>query len=144
MVDAALLSNYTKIHNSFRGRGLITNGNNYFLYIDLHKEDDIIESINYQDKFINKRVFQWQTQNNTSQGSDRDKNIIFNRDRDINLHLFIRKYKEIDGSVEPYIYIGKGHTFSYSGEKPITVHMKLEHEIPQWLYNEFVKRCRMR
>lgn len=91
IVDAALLSNYAKIHSSFRGSVLITNGNYYFLYIDLHKEDYIKESINYQDKFINKRVFQWQTPNNTSQGSDRGKNIIFNRYRNINLHLFIRK-----------------------------------------------------
>lgn len=140
MVDAALLSNYTKIHSSFRGSGLITNGNNYFLYIDLHKEEDIKESINYQDKFISRRVFQWQTPNKISQISERGKNIIFNRDRNINLHLFIRKYKEIDGSVEPYIYIGKGNTFDFSGEKPITVHLKLEHEIPQSLYNEFVKK----
>ncbi|MGL5574872.1 MAG: DUF3427 domain-containing protein, partial [Sarcina sp.] len=41
MIDAALLSNYRKIHSSFRGSGLVTNGDDWFLFIDLHKEEDI-------------------------------------------------------------------------------------------------------
>ncbi|WP_082195236.1 DEAD/DEAH box helicase [Bacillus andreraoultii] len=108
MVDAALLSNYRKTHSSFRGSGLLTNGNDYFLFVDLHKEEDIKESINYHDKFINRQYFQWQTPNSTSQSSERGKNIIFNKERGIHLHLFVRKYKEIDGKTEPYIYIEAG------------------------------------
>lgn len=140
MIDAALLSNYNKIHSSFRGSGLITNGNEYFLFVDLHKEEGIKESINYKDKFINCGYFQWQSPNGTSQSSDRGKNIIFNKQRGINLHIFIRKYKEIDGVVEPYIYIGKGDVTDYEGEKPITVIMKLEKEMPVDLYTEFTKK----
>lgn len=138
MIDAALLSNYRKIHSSFRGSGLLTNGNDYFLFIDLHKEENIKESINYQDKLINENTFQWQTPNSTSQSSERGKNIIFNKARGIQLHLFLRKYKEIDGKVEPYIYIGKGDVFEYEGEKPITVQIQLEHELPASLFTEFV------
>ncbi|MHC0037949.1 DEAD/DEAH box helicase [Pseudoneobacillus sp. C159] len=140
MADAALLSNYRKMHSSFRGAGLLANGNDYFLYIDLHKEEDIKESINYQDKFIDQRYFQWQTQNSTSQQSERGQNIIRNKQRGINLHLFVRKYKEIDGKNEPFIYIGKGDAVEYKGDKPITVKLKLEHEIPANLYIEFTKR----
>lgn len=138
MIDAALLSNYRKIHSSFRGSGLLTNGNDYFLFIDLHKEENIKESINYLDKLINESTFQWQTPNSTSQSSERGKNIIFNKARGIQLHLFLRKYKEIDGKVEPYIYIGKGDVFEYEGEKPITVQIELEHKLPGPLYTEFV------
>lgn len=140
MVDTALLSNYTKIHSSFRGSGLITNGNEYFLFIDLHKEDNIKESINYKDKFLDRQYFQWQSPNSTSQSSERGKNIIFNKDRKINLHLFVRKYKQIDGVVQPYIYIGKGNTVEYSGEKPITVKIKLNNIAPVNLYTEFVEK----
>lgn len=140
MVDAALLSNYRKIHSSFRGSGLLTNGNDYFLYIDLHKEENIKESINYQDKFINERLFQWQTPNSTSQDSERGKNILYNKQRGINLHLFIRKYKEIDGKIEPYIYIGRGNTVEFEGEKPITVKFELEYPVPSSLYTEFTKK----
>jgi len=140
MVDTALLSNYTKIHSSFRGSGLITNGNEYFLFIDLHKEENIKESINYKDKFLDRQYFQWQSPNSTSQSSERGKNIIFNKDRKINLHLFVRKYKQIDGVVQPYIYIGKGNTVEYSGEKPITIKIKLDNIATVSLYREFVEK----
>lgn len=138
MAEAALLSNYRKSHSSFRGSGLLANGKEYFLYIDLHKEADIKDSINYKDEFINEQYFQWQTQNQTAPGSERGKNIIFNRERGVNLHLFVRKYKEIEkNKTEPYIYIGKGDVVEYSGEKPITTKIKLEHPIPPALYTEF-------
>lgn len=140
MVDAALLSNYRKSHSAFRGSGLLTNGNDFFLFIDLHKEENIKESINYKDKFINERYFQWQTPNSTAKHSERGQNIIHNDQRGINLHLFVRKYKEIDGKNEPYIYIGRGNTVEYEGEKPITVKIELENEIPANLYIEFTKR----
>ncbi|PGV47831.1 DEAD/DEAH box helicase [Bacillus sp. AFS037270] len=140
MVDAALLSNYRKIHSSFRGSGLLTNGNNYFLFIDLHKEEDIKETINYKDKFIDERYFQWQTPNSTSQNTERGQNIIYNERQGINLHLFVRKYREIDGKNEPFIYIGKGNTVKFEGEKPITVILKLENEIPSTLFTEFTKK----
>ncbi|MCL6571960.1 MAG: DEAD/DEAH box helicase [Bacillus sp. (in: Bacteria)] len=140
MNDAALLSNYRKIHSSFRGSGLLANGNEYFLFIDLHKEEDVKESINYKDKFINERYFQWQSVNNTTQISERGKNIIYNKQRGVNLHLFIRKYKKIDKKTEPYIYIGKGNSVSFEGDKPITVKIELEHEVPGSLFTEFTKR----
>lgn len=140
MTDVALLSNYTKIHSSFRGSGLITNGKEYFLFVDLHKEEDIKESIKYKDKFIDNSYFQWQSPNSTSQNSERGKNIIFNKERGINLHLFLRKYKEIDKVVQSYIYIGKGNVVDYQGEKPITVKIKLENEVPITIYTEFIKK----
>lgn len=140
MNELALLSNLEKIHSSFRGSGLVTNGKEYFLFIDLHKEEDIKESINYKDKFINNKIFQWQTPNDTPQGTDRGKDIIDNVNRNVNLHLFIRKYKKIDGVTQPYIYIGKGNTVEFEGEKPITVKLELEHKMPDRLYIEFIKK----
>lgn len=140
MIDTALLSNYEKIHSSFRGSGLLTKDKEFFLFIDLHKEEDIKESVNYKDELISRECFQWQTPNSTSPDSERGKNIIFNKDRGVNLHLFIRKYKEIDGKVQPYIYIGKGDVINYEGEKPITVKMKLENEVPVRLYTEFTEK----
>ena len=91
MVDAALLSNYEKIHSSFRGSGLLANGKEYFLFVDLNKDEDIKESINYKDEFLSRSLFQWETPNSTAQTSERGKNIIFNKERGINLHLFVRK-----------------------------------------------------
>lgn len=140
MKDAALLSNYKKIHSSFRGSGLLANGKEFFLFIDLHKEDDIKDSIKYKDKFIDRDTFQWQTPNSTSSSSKRGQDIINNIERKINLHIFVRKYKEIDGKTEPYIYIGKGNAIEHKGEKPITLLLKLENQMPAKLYTEFIKK----
>lgn len=140
MVDVALLSNYRKIHSAFRGSGLLTNNNDYFLFIDLHKEEGIEERINYKDKFLDREYFQWQSPNSTTQSSDRGRNLIFNKERKINLHLFVRKYKEIDKKAQPYIYIGKGDTFQYEGEKPITMKIKLHNEVPNKIYREFIEK----
>ncbi|MFD1359862.1 DEAD/DEAH box helicase [Fictibacillus halophilus] len=138
MMDAAFLSNYRKTHSSFRGSGLLANGKEYFLFIDLHKEEDIKESINYQDKFLSERYFQWQSVNSTTQQSERGQNIIHNKQRGVNLHLFVRKFGKLDGKTEPFIYIGKGNSVAFEGEKPITVKIELENEVPASLYNEFI------
>lgn len=137
MKEVAKLATYDKKHSAFRGQGLLTFENEFFLFVDLHKEEDIKESINYQDKFISREIFQWQTPNATSQDSERGQKITKNKDYGVNLHLFIRKFKSIDGVVQPYIYIGKGNTISAEGNKPITIHMELEHKVPQFLYLEF-------
>ena len=89
---------------------------------------------------LHAKVFQWQTPNSTSQKSERGENIIYNKKREVNLHLFVRKYKEIDGKVQPYIYIGKGDTINFEGEKPITVKLELQNRIPENLYIEFTKK----
>ncbi|OCA85912.1 DNA repair helicase [Bacillus sp. FJAT-27225] len=140
MADAASLSNFRKIHSSFRGSGLLTNGNDYFLYIDLHKDADVEEKLAYKDEIVDTRHFQWQTPHTTSQHTNTGQNIIYNKARGINLHLFIRKYKVIDGKNEPFIYIGKGNTIGFEGNKPITVQMELENELPYNLYIEFTKK----
>jgi hypothetical protein len=139
-MDAAFLSNYRKTHSSFRGSGLLANGKEYFLFIDLHKEEDIKESINYQDKFLSEQYFQWQSVNSTTQQSERGQNIIHNKQRGVHLHLFVRKFGKLDGKTEPFIYIGKGDSVAYEGEKPITVKIKLENEVPASLYNEFTMK----
>lgn len=140
MQDVALVANYRKIHSSFRGSGLIPFHKEYFLFVDLLKDSNIKESINYKDKFISRKLFQWQSPNSTSQDSERGKNIIKNKERNIHLHLFVRKLKEIDGKIEPYIYIGKMNTIQYEGNKPITIVAELEHEVDSKIYGELVEK----
>ncbi|PLR87701.1 DEAD/DEAH box helicase [Bacillus sp. V33-4] len=140
MADAALLSNFRKSHSSFRGSGLLTNGNDYFLYIDLHKEADVEERLAYKDEIVDTQHFQWQTPHTTSQRTNSGQNIIHNRTRGINLHLFVRKYRQIDGKNEPFIYIGKGNTIKFEDNNPITVQLKLENELPFNLYTELTKK----
>lgn len=140
MQETALLSEYEKTHTSFRGSGLCKNGNQYFLFIDLHKDANVKESINYKDKFIDRLSFQWESPNNTAQTSETGKNIIFNEERDIHLHLFIRKFSSVDGVAQSYIYFGEANTISYENERPIKVILRLEHEVPVDIYNELITK----
>ncbi|MEG0330176.1 MAG: DEAD/DEAH box helicase [Longicatena sp.] len=140
MQDAALLSNFEKTFSSFRGSGLLVNKNDYFLFVDLHKEESIKESINYKDKFIDRTTFQWESPNTTKQDSERGKNIILNKEREIHLHLFVKKFKIIDGVSQPYIYLGLANSISYENNKPIKVILKLENEISYKLYNELITK----
>lgn len=144
MQDVAPLINCTNKFSSFRGQGLLTYGNDYFLFVNLHKDSDIKESINYKDKFISRKVFQWQTPNTTEQYSDRGKNIIYNKERNINLYLFVRKFEKLDGQTMPFIYIGEVNTVRFEGKKPITCLMKLEHELPAKIYEELVNKVEIK
>lgn len=130
MTDAAILSNDKRTTSSYRGQGLITNGNEYFIYVDLHKEADIKESKNYRDRIIDAFTMQWESQNKTKTTSQNGQNIIHNLERGINLHMFVRKFKKVDGMVQPYIYLGLVDTLSHENEQPIRFIFKFRKPIP--------------
>ncbi|MEG0562291.1 MAG: DUF3427 domain-containing protein [Cetobacterium sp.] len=140
MKDVALLCNYDKKHSAFRGSGLLKKDNDYFVFIDLHKDENIKDSIKYKDKILNRFNFQWETPNSTRVDSEIGKKIIENRIMGINIHIFVRKCKESDGVVQPYIYIGKGDCIAYSGTKPITTTLKLENPLSKEIYIELTER----
>jgi hypothetical protein len=135
MRDVALISNSQRIHSSFRGTGVLREGNHFFFFIDLHKEEGAID---YQDKFISPEQFQWDSPSNCSPNSQQGKNIINHKSLGLNIHLFVRKFKQLDGVIEPYIYIGEGDVVSFEGERPINFQLGLHDEVPIDIYNEFV------
>ena len=137
--DVVRMSNATKKFSGYGMGGLKTNGNEWFMFVNLEKEDGIKESINHENQFIGNDVFVWQSRNTTTQESEAGQKLINNVKENINMHLFIRKYKEIDGATEPYIYVGMVDTESYYGEMPITTHLKLRNKVPVNILNEFNK-----
>ncbi|WP_035351516.1 hypothetical protein, partial [Fictibacillus gelatini] len=58
------------------------------------------------------------------------------------VHFYLAETVDFSLAVttEPYIYIGKGNSIYFEGEKPITVRMELENEVPPNLYTEFTKK----
>ena len=140
MRNIAPLCNYEKIHSSFRGSGLLTNAKpQYFIFVDLYKADDIREEINYHDKFITRGTFQWQSPNNMTQDSERGKDVINNTERHTHLHLFVRKFKEVESIPQDYIYLGEVATMpdTATGESPVTMDFAIP-EVPEDLYNDFI------
>lgn len=72
MRDIALLCGYKKTHSAFRGQGLLTLDHpNYYIFVNLHKDANIKQSINYKDKFISSDTFQWESPNSTTQKSEK-------------------------------------------------------------------------
>jgi len=138
MTDAAILSNEIKMTSSYRGQGLIINKHDYFIFVELNKSEDIKESINYKDKIIDEFTMQWESQNKTRQDSNIGRNIISNKERKINLHMFVRKFKMIDGLSQPFIYLGLVNTYHYENNAPIRVIFKFQQPISSKLLQELI------
>lgn len=140
MQDVALAGNINKMISSFRGQGVTRIDKDYFLFVDLHKDTDIQESINYKDKILSQDRMQWQSQNKTAQSSTAGQNLIHHKEKGYTLHMFVRKQKELDGQVLPYEYLGPVVVESYDGEKPITFQFRLVHPLSYAQYLDFVTK----
>lgn len=134
--DVVRMSNATKKFGGYGMGGLKTNGNDWYMFVGMEKEDDIKESSRHENEFIERDVFVWQSRNTTTIESEAGQKLINNIKEKISMHLFVRKYREIDGAIEPYIYMGMADTIYHEGEKPITVHLKLRNMPPMKIYNE--------
>lgn len=79
-----------------------------------------------------------QKKNSTSQQSEVGQNLINNFSRHINLHLFVRKFEQVEGITQPFIYLGKVFTLpeTAEGNKPIKMIFALQNEVSEELYNE--------
>lgn len=143
MRDTALLCNYTKLHSAFRGNGLVIYAKpHYLIFVNLHKDADIEERHNYKDEFLSQSLFQWQSPPDKSQDSEIGKDIIYSYKRGIILHLFVRKFKEVEGITQQFIYLGEviPHSESVEGNNPITIQFTLANPIPEELYLDLKTR----
>lgn len=131
-----MMFNYNKSFSSFR-EGFIRINNNYLLMVNLDKSEMLKESYKYKDGFIDKMHFRWESQSSTTIESETGQNLINHKERNINLHLFVRKNKSKDGQLLPYYYLGKPEVLSYKGEKPIQFELKLEKIVPSNIYDLF-------
>ncbi len=139
MRDTALLCRSEKKHSSFRGQGLITQIEKHFLiFVDLYKKEGIKDSVNYDDHFLSPSRFHWQSPNATSQQSGTGQKLIGHQRAGIRVHLFVRKYPEVEGVTQKFIYAGRVRVIpeSVHGDKPVDMDFALEAPLPQDLYAE--------
>ena len=134
MRQTALAIQYQKKHSAFRGQGVFRKDNDFFLFIELHKSEGAIE---YQDKITSIDTLQWQSPRSSRQDSGQGKQIIEHKEQGYNLHIFVRKFKEIDNLVQPYIYLGTADVTEYQDNAPITMQMTLHQPIRNDVYLEF-------
>ena len=139
---AALIlgSNMKKSISSFR-EGVCRMNDTFQMFINLKKDDNISESINYKDAFINNKVMAWESQSDTSIDSNRGKELIsYIKNKNKSWDIFVRKSKEkIFGETPKYIYLGKGSPLNYKNNKPIYFEIELEKEVPEEIFVEFME-----
>ncbi len=88
----------------------------------------------YADHFVSPEVFQWQSQNQTTQSSKRGQQVRDHKALGIAVHLFVRKEKVgADGKASPFVYCGPVHFDNWEGDSPITVQWRLESPVPERL-----------
>lgn len=133
--EALILSKLKRSPSSCR-EGILSTNDGFLIFINLKKDEDIKDSINYKDKIIDNFHIQWETQNSTSTDSPVGKKLINNINENIKLYIFVRKIKEIDKITQPFMYIGTGDIIKYKNNKPITTIIKLHNKISGNIYND--------
>jgi superfamily II DNA or RNA helicase len=138
MLNIAQLCNFPKIHSSFRGSGFLKYEDDFFLFINLEKEK-FSKSANYHNAFLSKDIFTYQSKPSQSQEKGDGKKLIENQEHKIKLHIFVRKFVQVDKKTQNFIYLGLVNSVKYSGNKPISLELKLEIPLEDKLYEEFTK-----
>jgi len=102
------------------------------LFVTLRKsEADYSPTTMYDDRFISRWEFHWESQNATSPTSPVGQRYISNRGTVL---LFVREAARQDGRTAPYFCTGPARYVSHSGEKPMQIVWELEQPVPAAVY----------
>jgi hypothetical protein len=117
--------------------GVVPVGDRMLLFVTLNKAE-MGQQYEYQDKFLSRDVFHWQSQNKTSQQGTVGQRIRNHRAQGVEIHLFVRKNAKENGQTMPFVYCGQLEFIDWEGERPITVRWKLEQELTDSLAAQFL------
>lgn len=138
MLNIAQLCNFPKIHSSFRGSGFLKYKDDFFLFINLEKEK-FSKSANYHNAFLSKDTFTYQSKPSQSQDKSDGEQLCQNQRFGVKLHIFVRKFVQVDKKTQNFIYLGLANSVKYEGNKPISLELKLEIPLDNKLFEEFTK-----
>ena len=118
------------------GQGVVRRGDEFFLFVTLEKKN-LPPNANFEDKFLSRDIFQWQSQNRTRRDSGTGKRFQHHVERGITIHLFIRKHSKIGGKGAPFVYCGPLEFIDWEGDQPITIRWRLSEAVPDSLWSTF-------
>ena len=110
-------------------QGFVTKDRHVFLMVTLNK-GGLSKEHQYLDHFLASDRFHWTSQNQTKQDSKHGRLIQDHHNKDVAIHLFIRKLKVLDGKAAPFVYCGRVDYESWEGEQPISVIWRLRESVP--------------
>lgn len=86
----------------------------------------------YQDRALSPSLFQWESQSQTTESSPTGQRYINHERHGSTVHLFLRESKEADGDLgaPPYLYAGPMTYVRHTGERPMRIVWRLDHELP--------------
>lgn len=92
----------------------------------------------YADRAISPSLFQWESQNATSEASKTGQRYIDHRALGSSVRLFFRGSKDADGDLgaPPYLYAGPAAHVSHEGERPMRILWKLDHDLPADVFHD--------
>jgi hypothetical protein len=118
-------------------QGFVRHENHMFLLVSLDKQG-MAEQHQYEDRFLDRDLFQWVSQNRTKRTSQTGRRIAEHENNGAYVHLFVRdKRKTPAGKAAPFIYCGEVSFVDWSGDQPITVHWRLKEPLPESLAQRF-------
>jgi superfamily II DNA or RNA helicase len=117
--------------------GFVAVGQQIFLLVTLEK-NDLPANHNYEDKFLAPDRFKWKSQNRTTQASKHGQMMLHHTERNITVHLFVRRSKKINSKAAPFYYCGPVTIDSWNGDKPITIDWQLVTPVPEKLHRLFL------
>lgn len=138
MLNVALICNFNKIHTSFRGSGFLKFNNDFFLFITIEK-DKLSTALKYNNDFLSKDRFSFVSKPGHSKDKGDGQRLCQNKEFGIKLHIFARKFAQVDKKTQNFIYLGLADTIDYKGDRPVTVQLKLRKPLSDKLYEEFTK-----
>jgi hypothetical protein len=99
-------------------------------------EHQFSPSTMYQDYPISRELLHWETQGVTSQASKSGQNLIHHKERGITMLFFVRSRKLIDGTTQPFTFLGPANLVSFKSDRPIQMVWQLDHPMPVELFEE--------
>jgi superfamily II DNA or RNA helicase/diadenosine tetraphosphate (Ap4A) HIT family hydrolase len=117
-------------------QGVVTRGDHTFLFVTLDKSD-LPEGHRYGDRFLDRHLFEWQSQNRTGRDMPAGKNFRDHAEKGFTVHLFIRKQAKLEGRGAPFVYCGPVEFVDWEGDQPITIRWRLGEPIPDSLWAAF-------
>lgn len=109
-----------------------------YVFVGLKKDSSKEERLNYKDKFLSSKVFQWESENNTTLENSIGKKLLNTKV----VHLFVRKMDEQDGITLPFTYFGTGTFTNVRITKnnqfdTLTFDIILDNEVSEEYYLDF-------
>ena len=111
-----------------------------YIFVGLKK--DVEGKLNYKDKFLNSKIMQWESKNNTTFDNAEGTKILSPK----KVHLFVRKVEREDGIVLPFTYFGTAKIENIRGSfteeegiqyPTLLCDLRLDNEIPKQYHLDF-------